>query len=61
MKYRFEYTDGSVREREFKSATDAREWAHMDGDHLLDYYKVVPDNTKVDWPIRAANARSSRR
>jgi hypothetical protein len=37
MRYRFEYTDGSVDILEFETYSQARDFAAMEGDHLIDF------------------------
>jgi hypothetical protein len=37
MRYRFEYTDGTSVILEFETYSQARDFAAMEGDHLIDF------------------------
>lgn len=41
MNYVFEYTDGSKDIRWFDTVAQARDFAAMEGDHLLEWYPDV--------------------
>ena len=41
--YRFEYTDESVGFKQFSDRQTAAQWAHNEGDHLLDWFAVPED------------------
>ena len=38
MNYTFEYTNGDIVIRWFDTPEQARDFAAMEGDHLIDYY-----------------------
>ena len=40
MRYRFEYTDGSVDILEFETDAAAWSYAAMEGDHLVDFWRL---------------------
>ena len=55
MKYQFNYTDGTIRIKEFRYKQEMIEFARMEGDHLLDYFPVleypkgIKDNTEIKY------------
>ena len=40
VRYRFEYTNGAVDIHEFESDAKAWSFAQMEGDHLVDFWKI---------------------
>lgn len=61
MWWTFHYTNGQLDCKQFNTAEEARRYAHLEGDHLLEYNRTNEDDVESIMALHSSNSVSSGR
>jgi len=61
MYYTFQYTNGMIDCKQFSTPEEARRYAHLEGDHLLDYRRTNGDDVEAILALHRSNGMRDRR